>query len=91
MVPSDFLEALQLSEEDRAKLASFGADSACALLAIRKASKDAFDNYLGRDRVENTVEQLERLLTSEQRHALQQSAKAAAGPLGARLGPTPVT
>ena len=45
-----FLDAFDLSDEERAKLASFGARSPLALLSLRRASPQAFDNYLGPER-----------------------------------------
>ncbi len=49
-MPADFLKALQISDEERTKLAKLSAKTPLALLAMRKASRDAFDEHVGRDR-----------------------------------------
>jgi hypothetical protein len=88
---ANFIDSLPFPEEDRAKLASFGALSPFALLSIRKASKEAFDNYVGRDRVDRIVCYVESLLTDEQRESLKQPSRGGAGKLGARLDPVPTS
>ena len=83
-----FLDQLSISDEDRARLAKFGANTPFALLSIRKASKDAFDDFIGRDRVDRIAGEIETLLTDEQRASLKEPPKRP-GPLGARMGPPP--
>jgi hypothetical protein len=78
-----FLDGLEVSDEDRARLASLGAKSPYALLARRKASKDAFDGYIGQDLADSVAIQLDPLLTDEQRESLRQPPKPA-GKTGAR-------
>jgi hypothetical protein len=83
-----FLDQLPISDEDRARLARFGASTPFALLSIRKASKEAFDNSVGLDRVDRLAKQVETLLNDEQRASLKEPPKPP-GPLGARMGPLP--
>lgn len=83
-----FLDQLSISDEDRDRLAKFGVNTPFALLSIRKASKDAFDDFVGRDRVDNIATQLETLLTDQQRASLKEPPKRP-GPLGARTTPPP--
>ena len=85
---AEFLDGLKISDEDRAKLAAFGANTAFALLSIRKASKDAFDDYIGQDRADIVTEQLESLISDDQRESLRKPTRPA-GKLGARMDPRP--
>jgi hypothetical protein len=88
-VPASFIDDLPFPQEDRAKLASFGAASPFALLSIRKASREAFDKFIGQERVDSIARHLETMLTEQQRETLRQPARGAPGRLGARLGPLP--
>lgn len=85
---SQFLDELTLSDEERAKLAKLGARTPVALLAMRKASKQAFDDYIGQDRADVIATELDSLLTDEERESLKGPAKRV-GRLGARLDPPP--
>jgi hypothetical protein len=73
-----FLDDLEIEGEDREKLIRLGAGSALALLLMRKASPEAFDDYVGRDRVEAITKALVSLLTAEEQKML-------AGPLPKRM------
>ena len=88
----EFLKHLNLSEEERAKLAKLGAKTPKALLSMRRASRDAFDAYLGllhdRARADAIAGELEKLITDDEREALKSPPKPA-GKLGARLEPLP--
>ena len=81
-----FLDQLPISDEERKKLVSFGANSAYAILAMRKASKEAFDAYIGPERAEIIAGYLGNLLTPSEKESLSKPPKAP-GVLGARLGP----
>jgi hypothetical protein len=87
-VPAEFLKNLPISEEERAKLSKLGAGTPLALLSMRKASKDAFDSYVGRDRADAIAGELEMLLTREEAESLKRPAKGV-GRFGARLDPLP--
>ncbi|MBZ5726651.1 MAG: hypothetical protein LAP87_16830 [Acidobacteriia bacterium] len=87
-MPAEFLKNLPIGEEERAKLSEFGAATPLALLAMRKASKDAFDSYLGRDRADAIACELEKLLTPGEAESLKQPIKSV-GRFGARLDPLP--
>ena len=87
-MPGDFLKALQISDEERTKLSKLSAKTPLALLAMRKASRDAFDEHVGRDRAEAIAKELENLLTDEDRESLSKPPKGV-GRLGARLDPLP--
>jgi len=85
---SDFLKDLDISEEERKKLASFGASNPKALLSLRRASRDAFDSYLGNDRADAIARQLEALLTGEEKESLK-TPLTRPGHLGARMDEPP--
>jgi hypothetical protein len=87
-VPPDFLQQLPISDEERSKLSKLGARSPAALLSMRKASREAFDNYIGKDRADTIAEELTKLLTPGDVEALNQPPNPR-GKLGARLGPAP--
>jgi hypothetical protein len=87
-VSQEYLNDLNLSDEERAKLAKFGAKTPKALLSMRRASREAFDDYVGRGRAEAIASELEKLLTDEEREALKGPPRGA-GKLGARLEPSP--
>lgn len=84
----EFLRDLNISDEERAKLAKFGARTPKALLSMRRASQDAFDEYVGRNRAEVIASELEKLISDEDREALKDPPRAV-GKLGARLDPLP--
>jgi hypothetical protein len=88
-VAQEFLNELSLSEEERVKLAKLGATPK-ALLSMRRASQDAFDDFVGRDRAEAIASELDKLLTDVDREALK-SPPQSVGKLGARLEPLPWT
>jgi hypothetical protein len=63
-----FLQDLDITEEDRNKLAQLtklGAKSPRALLALRKASPEAFDNLIGSDRVADVISALRSVVSEE--------------------------
>src|SRR5271165_7653678 len=86
---AEFLDSLPISKEERAKLSSLGADSPLKLLSLRKASKEAFDDYIGPNRAQAIAEELEKLLTDDELESLSGPLQKG-GKLGARLGPPPV-
>jgi len=59
------------------------------LLAIRKASRPAFDLFLGPERAEEIARYLETLLTDSERQALNKPTSTAHRRFGARLDPVP--
>ena len=83
-----YLLDLPISDEERKRLSMLGAPNAKALLEARKASKEAFDQYIGPDRADAVALELEKLLSPEDRASLAASPKPA-GRLGARLSPLP--
>ena len=83
-----FIKGLSVSDEERAKLASFGAKSPLALLEMRKASRDAFDDFVGRERAPAIAEQIENLLSDEERTLFNKPTRAP-GRLGGRLDSGP--
>ena len=85
---SDYLEDLDLSDEERSKLRALGARTPLALLAMRKASASAFDLHLGSARAPAIVKQLQGLLSEDEVERLNEQPKARPG-LGARLTPAP--
>jgi len=84
-----FLDGLEISDEDRARLASLGANSPYELLARRKASKDAFDGFIGQELADSVAIQLDPLLTDEQRELLRRPPKPAGKTGGARTDSLP--
>ena len=66
----DFLDRLELSDEEREKLRGLGAGSAAALLAMRNASPGGFEKLLGRKRAERIAASLYETLTDEERRRL---------------------
>lgn len=83
---ADFIDQLQVSQEEREKLRALGAKSPFGLLSLRKASQEAFDMQFGADRAEAITEQLRRLLTPAELQQLSQPIRRG-GSLGARLEP----
>ena len=83
---ANFLDTLDLSGDERAKLGALGADSPFALLALRKASQAAFDAHIGPERAKAIAAQLETLLDDNQR-AILRAPTAKPGALGGRLTP----
>lgn len=63
----NYLENLPLSAEEKAKVASLGAPSAAALLAMVRASPEAFDSYLGSDRARELAAALEASISEHER------------------------
>jgi hypothetical protein len=84
-MPAEFLKRLPISEDERAQLARFGASTPLSVLNMRRASKEAFDDYFP-GRADFIATELEKLLTAEERQSLEEPLKPA-GKLGARLGP----
>lgn len=85
---SHFLDELDLLDQEREKLLSLGAKSPLSLLLRRKASPEAFDGWVGRERAEHIANQLTTLLSDEERAQLA-APPPPRHPLGARLGPPP--
>lgn len=85
---SDFLDKIPLSTPERVKLLAFGAATPLALLSLRKASKEAFDNYIGLGRADEIVKGLEKLITDAERTTLSQPLQRG-GALGARIDTEP--
>ncbi|MGB6604593.1 MAG: hypothetical protein WBE65_09905 [Steroidobacteraceae bacterium] len=84
----DFVDQLQASPEERSKLRSLGAKSAYALLALRKASPEAFDALFHKGRADEIATELRSLVTAEELEKLKSPVRRP-GSLGARLGPLP--
>lgn len=84
MTRHSFLRKLPLTKDEVQKLKSLGADNALALLAMRKAFREAFDSFVGKKRAARIAAALESLLTDDERKRLAHS-KPARFPLGARL------
>src|ERR1700733_1644001 len=70
-------------------MGALGATSPAALLAMRRAAQEAFDNLVGKDRSQEIASHLENLLTPEERQRLTTAPPAKHFPLGARLGTPP--
>jgi len=82
---SEFLSELSLSVEEKRKLAELGASTPAALLSLRRAAPEAFENLLGKERAKEVVEQLWNLLTPDEQAKLSTAASPRHFPLGARL------
>jgi hypothetical protein len=80
---TEFLNGLPISDDERSRLTTFGAKSPLMLLNMRRASREAFDLYVG-ERAQFIADELAKLLTPEERESLREPPKAA-GTLGARL------
>jgi len=80
---SDFIKGLPISDDERTRLASFGAKSPLMLLGMRKASKQAFDECFG-ERAQFIADELEKLLSPEELKSLSEAPNVP-GNLGARL------
>jgi hypothetical protein len=83
-----YLDRLSLSPEERTRLADLGAAAPVAVLGIRRAAPDAFDRLFGPARAAEIAEQLEALL-SEQDRAVLTATPGPHRPLGARLEEPP--
>lgn len=81
---ADFLNRIDLTDAERTKLAGLGAASPLALLDMRRASQDAFDNWFP-GRSQAIAGELEKLLSDDERESLKSPPKSA-GKLGGRLG-----
>jgi hypothetical protein len=88
-VAAEFLKNLGLNDEEYRKLAALGASTPAAILAIRRAAPESFDQLLGATRARELVTRLETLLTPEERKRLA-LASPKVYPLGAMLGVPPV-
>lgn len=69
---SDFLQALNISKAERDKLRTLDAATPFGLLCIRKASRDAFDQFVGLDRADYVARELENLLNDDERLKLSE-------------------
>jgi hypothetical protein len=81
---ADFIDQLQVSQEERVKLRALGAKSPLSVLSLRKASQEAFDRHFGADRADSIAEQLRSLLAPDELQQLEQPVRRP-GSLGARL------
>jgi len=84
----DFIDQLQVSQEEKDKLRALGAKSPLGVLSLRKASQEAFDRHFGADRANAITEELRSLLTTDELRQLNQPVRPP-GSLGARLDPQP--
>jgi hypothetical protein len=66
---------LPLSAEEKAKVANLGAPSAAALLAMMRASPEAFDSYLESDLARELAAALEALISEHERAVLEAPAQ----------------
>jgi hypothetical protein len=87
-MPPNFVKLLDITEEEHRKILALAARSPFALLAMRKASPDAFDRYFGRERAEYLAGQLRGLITDKDCESLNREQHAVPS-LGALLGPVP--
>jgi hypothetical protein len=85
-MPPDFLDRLNVSEEEGKKLAGLGARTPAALLAMRQASPEAFAGHLGAARADQIAAELLALLSDEERQRLAAPLPPGRA-LGARLAP----
>jgi len=60
------LDQLDLSAEERSKLQTLGVSTPLALAALRRASRAAFDAYIGACRAAEIARQAESLLSEEE-------------------------
>ena len=88
MAIPNFLDTVLLTDDERAKLLALGSPTPMALLAMRASSKEAFDGYVGRPRVDAIASDLEKLLTPEERLTLRTSTPIVRS-MGARLDRPP--
>ena len=86
-MPPEFLSRLSLQDDEREKLAGLGASTPLAILSMRKASKESFDRFFGAVRADAIAEELQTLLSEEERRRLDDQTSPFLGYLGARLGP----
>lgn len=82
---AEFLQKVNLTEDERAKLAKLGAGSPLALLNMRRGSQAAFDAWFP-GRGQAIADELESLLNDDERESLKAPPRSV-GNLGARLGP----
>jgi hypothetical protein len=83
----DYLNRLTLSPEERERLIDLGAANPLAVLGIRKAAPEAFDRLFGSARSAQIAEQLDALLSDQERAVLERPVTARA--LGARMEQPP--
>jgi hypothetical protein len=88
MAGESFLDKINVSDEERAKLRSLGAATPVALLGMRIASPVPFDQLFGTVRGSEIAKQLQTLLTGEERSLLQQPIRNLP-PVSARITPFP--
>ena len=86
---SEYLSKLNLTEEERSKLAALGTSTPAMLLSVRRASPEAFEALVGKERAEEITLALEELLTPEEKQRLARGAAAGWFSLGARLDRPP--
>jgi hypothetical protein len=86
---SKFLSDLDLSADEKAKLASLAAPSPAAVLSMRRAAPEAFDGLFGKERADQIAARLENQLTPEEKQRLESSVPVKRFPLGASLGTPP--
>lgn len=84
-----FLDKLDIPAEDREKLSKLCASSTLAILLMRKANPEVFDDYIGRDRVPGIEAALFASLNDVERKVLAEPPPTVWPPLGARIGTPP--
>lgn len=86
---SEFLSALDLTPDEKKKLANLGAATPIALLSLCQAAPEAFDDLVGKERADVIVGDLRNLLTPEEQDRLVATPPPRRFPLGARLDKGP--
>ncbi len=70
-MPPEFVTRLRLSDEERRRILSLGASTPLALLAMRKASPAAFEEFFGHERAEQIASALLEMLSDQERKLLE--------------------
>lgn len=81
---ADFIDMLDLPEEVKLKLRSFGATNGAALLSLIDAAPEAAKNYLGCESFHDTREKLSLSLSNNEKSILKRAAPKVY--LGAQVG-----
>jgi hypothetical protein len=84
-----FLQELGLTAEEEEKLGRLGLSSPAAVLAMRRAAPEPFDNLLGKDRADEIVARIKSQMTPVELDQLNSRATVRRFPLGAILGAPP--
>jgi hypothetical protein len=86
---SEFLSNLDLSPDEREKLAGLAASTPAAVLAMRRAAPEAFDGLFGKERADQIAAALEDQLTPEEKQRLASRVPVTQFSLGANLETPP--